>query len=44
MKDTKTAEVPTTVINATTIEAIIHNIAARAQIKPVDDTSTMPKG
>jgi hypothetical protein len=34
MKDTKTAAVPTVVIDAKTIEAITYNIAATAQIQP----------
>jgi hypothetical protein len=34
MKDTKTAAVPTVVINAKIIEAIAYNIAATAQIQP----------
>ena len=44
MKDTKTAEVPTMEINATTVEAIIHNIAATARIKPANSASAMPRG
>jgi hypothetical protein len=34
MKDTKTAAVPTVVIDAKTIEAIAYNIATMAQIQP----------
>jgi hypothetical protein len=34
LMDTKTAAVSTVVINDKTIEAIIHNIAATAQIQP----------
>ena len=34
MKNTKTAAVPTVVIDAKTIEAIVYNIAATAQIQP----------
>jgi hypothetical protein len=34
MKDTKTAAMPTVVIDAKTIEAIAYNIAATAQIQP----------
>ena len=34
MKDTKTEAVPTVVIDAKTIEAIVYNIAATAQIQP----------
>ena len=44
MKDTKTVEVPTTKINAMTVEAIVHNIAATMQIKPADGASVMPRG
>ena len=44
MKDTKTAEVPTVVLNETTIQAIIDNIAATTQIKPTDGASAMPRG
>ena len=34
MKNTKTAAVPTVVIDATNIEAITYNIASTAQIQP----------
>jgi hypothetical protein len=34
MKNTKTVAVPTVLTDAKTIEAIIHNIAAMAQIQP----------
>ncbi|KAK1641687.1 hypothetical protein QYE76_059492 [Lolium multiflorum] len=34
MKDTKTAAVPTVVIDATNIEAIAYNIASTVQIQP----------
>ena len=47
MKETKTAGVPTVVIDATTIEAIVYNIAATAQIqhsvsKPADVSLPFP--
>jgi hypothetical protein len=41
MKDTKTAAVPTVVIDAKIIEAIAYNIAATAQIQPSSDPSLM---
>ncbi|KAK1617312.1 hypothetical protein QYE76_022829 [Lolium multiflorum] len=47
MKDTKTAAVPTVVIDATNIEAIVYNIASTAQIQhsmsePVDVSLPLP--
>ncbi|KAK1664072.1 hypothetical protein QYE76_052231 [Lolium multiflorum] len=47
MKDTKTAAVPTVVIDATNIEAIAYNIASTAQIQhsmsePVDVSLPLP--
>ncbi|KAK1694363.1 hypothetical protein QYE76_011060 [Lolium multiflorum] len=48
MKDTKTAAVPTVVIDATNIEAIAYNIASTAQIQhsmsePVDVSLPVPR-
>jgi len=43
MKNTKTAAVPTVVIDATNIEAIAYNIASTAQTQPVDVSLPVPR-